>query len=54
MPGDKDAVGIPTKPRHHSATHIAIATPLTAEQILAVGQREGWPARSATAAASSA
>lgn len=45
VPGNRDAVGIPVKPRHHSATHIAIATPLEIEQILAIGRREGWPAK---------
>lgn len=29
----------------HSATHVAIATPLTEEQVLAIAAREGWPAR---------
>ncbi|WP_126171999.1 hypothetical protein [Altericroceibacterium xinjiangense] len=46
--GDADAFGrsVPQEPnglRH--ATHFAMATPLTAEQVLEVARREGWPAK---------
>jgi hypothetical protein len=36
--GDADGAG------HYSAFHMAVATPMSAEQVLAVGEREGWRA----------
>lgn len=43
--GDFDAIGIPNDPRRHNATHIAIATKLSMEQVIAICEREGWPAK---------
>lgn len=42
--GDADVVGLPG--RHgHTATHFAMATPLSQEQVFALAAREGWPAK---------
>jgi hypothetical protein len=44
--GDADAQGVDgAAPRPHSATHMAIGTRMTADQILAIARREGWPAK---------
>jgi len=43
--GGADAVGIAGKPRRHNATHFAMATNYDFETILAVAEREGWPAK---------
>lgn len=46
--GDADGVGVPDPARGTDfgvATHFAMATPLTREQVLAVAEREGWPAK---------
>jgi hypothetical protein len=46
VPGDADAKGVDgDAPRPHSPTHLAIGTQLTEDQILAIAQREGWPAK---------
>lgn len=45
MPGDADAKGLPGPPQPHSATHMAIGTPRSMDQIMAVASREGWPAK---------
>lgn len=48
MPGDADGVGIPDLAHGTNfgvATHFAMATPLTQEQVLAIAGREGWPAK---------
>jgi len=42
--GDADAVGLPGT-GGHSATHFAIATPLSQEQVVAIAEREGWTAK---------
>lgn len=45
--GDADALGVGTldaAPRGY-ATHFAMATRLTREQVFAVAEREGWPAK---------
>ena len=46
--GDADGVGLPDPARGTDfgvATHFAMATPLTQEQVLAIAEREGWPAK---------
>jgi hypothetical protein len=43
--GDHDAVGVRTMPRRHSATHMAIGTKLSFDQVIAICEREGWPAK---------
>jgi hypothetical protein len=44
--GDADAVGIINPAASaRSATHLAIASPLSVEEIFAIGQREGWTAK---------
>ena len=43
-----DGVGVPDPDRGTDfgvATHFAMATPLTQEQVLAIAAREGWPAK---------
>ena len=45
VPGDHDATGVRVAPRRHNATHIAIATGLDQDQVLAIAKREGWPAK---------
>lgn len=47
-PGDADAVGRisgDAADRRRRATHFAMATPLTREEVLAIARREGWPAK---------
>jgi hypothetical protein len=46
--GDADGVGLPDPARGTDfgvATHFAMATPLAQEQVLAIAEREGWPAK---------
>ncbi|HSQ95669.1 MAG TPA: hypothetical protein VLM18_06175 [Croceibacterium sp.] len=46
--GDADGVGLPDPSRGTDfgvATHFAMASPLTQEDILGIAQREGWPAK---------
>jgi hypothetical protein len=44
--GDADAVGEPSRqPRAFSASHAAVASPLTREEIFALAEREGWLAK---------
>lgn len=43
--GDHDAIGLQGMPRRHNPTHIAIATQLDLEAVLAICEREGWPAK---------
>lgn len=43
--GDADAHGEYTGRSGYTATHAAIATELTSEAVLAIAQREGWPAK---------
>ena len=43
--GDHDAAGVRVAPRRHNATHIAIATKLDQDAVLAIAKREGWPAK---------
>lgn len=45
VPGDHDATGVQGAPRRHNATHMAIATTLSQEEVLAIAKREGWPAK---------
>ena len=43
--GDVDAYGDPSGTDRFSASHGAIATDLDREAVLAIAQREGWPAK---------
>ncbi len=43
--GDADAVGVPGSAVLHSATHFAMATHLSPDQVFAIAEREGWPAK---------
>lgn len=43
--GDADAVGAIRGTSRHSSTHFAMATHLSVEQVLAIANREGWPAK---------
>jgi len=43
--GDRDATGLRVEPRRHNATHMAIATSLSMEEVMAICAREGWPAK---------
>jgi len=46
--GDADGVGLPDPARGTDfgvATHFAMATPLSQDQVLAIAQREGWAAK---------
>ncbi|WP_380873145.1 hypothetical protein ACFB49_39690 [Sphingomonas sp. DBB INV C78] len=40
--GKDGAIGEVEGQRRHNATHLALATPLSTEEVLAIGQREGW------------
>ena len=42
--GPDGAVGVAGDRRRHNATHLAVATPLDVDQVLAIAAREGWPA----------
>lgn len=46
MPGqgdeDQSQVGFLESPPQYGCFHLAIGTPLSVEQVLAIGQREGW------------
>jgi len=44
-PGDADPKTLTGSPSQHSSTHLAIGTPKTMEEILAIAQREGWNAK---------
>ncbi|HEV2817105.1 MAG TPA: hypothetical protein VGW40_07790 [Allosphingosinicella sp.] len=41
---DDGATGIATAPRRFNATHYAMATKLSQDEVLAIAAREGWPA----------
>jgi hypothetical protein len=43
--GDADAIGVMGDRRRNNATHIALGTMLTADEIHAMGAREGWPTK---------
>lgn len=44
--GDADAVGpVIATPARGSATHAAISTPLTPDEVMAIAAEEGWPAK---------
>lgn len=43
--GDADAYGERGHEGHYTATHAAIATYMSQDQILAIAKREGWPAK---------
>ena len=43
--GAGDAVGLPGTPRRRGATHMALATAMQADEVLAILRREGWPAK---------
>ncbi|ACB97002.1 hypothetical protein [Beijerinckia indica] len=43
--GDADSYGVHGSESRRSATHIAIASSLSQEEVLAIAQREGWPAK---------
>jgi hypothetical protein len=44
-PGDADARGTDGTRQAHSATHMAIGTKRTQDDIFAIARREGWPAK---------
>lgn len=44
-PGDADAYGEATGTAGFTASHAAIATDLTQDDVLAIATREGWPAK---------
>ena len=43
--GDADAIGESTGHVGYTASHAAIATALSQEEVLAIAAREGWPAK---------
>ncbi|HEU4958843.1 MAG TPA: hypothetical protein VFT56_00410 [Sphingomonas sp.] len=43
--GDADAYGATGTLDRRSATHVALATAMTADQVFAIAAREGWPAK---------
>ena len=43
--GDADAYGVPGGSSVHSATHFAMATNLSPAEVIAIAEREGWPAK---------
>jgi hypothetical protein len=43
--GDADAYGELTEDRGYTATHAAIGTALSREDVMAIAEREGWPAK---------
>ncbi len=43
--GTADAFGVEGEPRRFNGTHFAMATPLKREEVLAIAQRENWPAK---------
>jgi hypothetical protein len=43
--GDRDATGLRVAPRRHNATHMAIATKLGMDEVMAICAREGWQAK---------
>lgn len=43
--GEGDAIGVASPHRHHNATHMAIATAMDMDAVLAICAREGWPAK---------
>ena len=45
VPGDHDAEGVRVAPRRNNATHFAMATKLSQDEVLAIARREGWPAK---------
>ena len=46
VPGDADAEArMSAAPRRHGAVHVAIASPLTADEVFALAAEEGWLAK---------
>lgn len=43
--GDRDACGEPGGGSLFTATHAALATPLSQDEIMGIAAREGWPAK---------
>lgn len=43
--GEGDAIGLAMEPRRGGATHVAIGTALSADQVYAIAAREGWTAK---------
>lgn len=43
--GDADSFGERSGETRFTATHAAIATPLSQEEVMAIAAREGWPAK---------
>nr|WP_087575036.1 hypothetical protein [Sphingomonas sp. CDS-1] len=43
--GDADSFGERTEQTGYTATHAAIATPLSEAEVMAIASREGWPAK---------
>ena len=45
VPGDHDATGVRAAPRRHNATHFAMATRMSEAEVIAICDRQGWPAK---------
>jgi|SRR3954447_15630158 len=43
--GDSDSYAATGEARRYNATHMAIATPLTRDEVFAIARREGWLAK---------
>lgn len=43
--GDADSFGERSGETRFTATHAALATPLSQEEVMAIARREGWPAK---------
>ncbi|PJG48704.1 hypothetical protein CAF53_11005 [Sphingobium sp. LB126] len=43
--GDADSFGEATQQNGYTATHAALATPLSQAEVMAIASREGWPAK---------
>ncbi|WP_176597475.1 MULTISPECIES: hypothetical protein [Sphingobium] len=43
--GDADSFGEQTEQTGYTATHAALATPLSQAEVMAIASREGWPAK---------
>ena len=44
-PGEADAIGVMATRRRYTATHMAIATPLDVDGVMAIARREDWPCK---------
>ena len=43
--GEEGAYGFPSNPRRHTATHVAIGTQLSVDEVFAIARRYGWNAK---------